>query len=228
MSINNATNVAWEIKIQSCSLVTIVLYRNDIHELAISLQQKLAQTPRFFHETPIILAFTDEAEAIEIDTLQKVFDILTRYKLKPIAFQGQEGWVEQLSQFFSIPLLNQGNWQAESVSSVVLTEPLRAGQQRFSQQDMICLSPIHSGAEVISQGHIHCYAPAHGRLLAGVNGNKHARLFCQNASMELVSICGVYLTRKQIPKHILGHPCVFYLENDEIAFQEMKKDMVYE
>ena len=64
VSINNATNVAWEIKIQSCSLVTIVLYRNDIHELAISLQQKLAQTPRFFHETPIILAFTDEAEAI--------------------------------------------------------------------------------------------------------------------------------------------------------------------
>jgi len=81
-----------------------------------------------------------------------------------------------------------------SRSSKVITQPVRSGQQIYAKdQDLIILSSVSTGAELLADGHIHVYGTLRGRALAGIQGDKTARIFCSNLQAEMVSIAGQYL-----------------------------------
>ena len=75
----------------------------------------------------------------------------------------------------------------------LITLPVRSGQQIYARgADLLVLAPVSHGAELLADGHIHVYAPLRGRALAGISGDKTARIFCQSLEAELVSIAGQY------------------------------------
>jgi septum site-determining protein MinC len=210
----------WDIKISPWSFVTLTLATDDISHLAISLQTKLAQAPGFFQHTPIILAFDENCDRIEMGDINQIIEIFQRYQLNILAFYGTMTWVRELAEFFHVPLLTKRTVSEEQKNTHLITEPLRAGQQCFFEGDIIALAPIHSGAEVISKGHIHCYHQAHGRLIAGVNGDKNVKIFSILGQPELISIAGTYITKNQHPDFdkSVEKRCYYGIKNDKLTF----------
>lgn len=211
---------AWDIKVSPWSFVTLNITSNDISNLALSLQTKLAQAPGFFQNAPIILAFDQGCEQIEIGSLNNIIDIFDRYQLNILAFYGTTSWAKDLAEFFKVPLLTKRLTKPDNPSTYIIDKPLRAGQQCFFEGDIIALAPIHSGAEVISKGHIHCYNYAKGRLIAGVNGDKSVKIFSAVGQPELISIAGIYMTQNQHPEYESNNErrCYYSIKNDRLTF----------
>lgn len=223
------TTVSWDIKIQQWPFVTLHIYTNNIEQLAFQLQQKLSQAPGFFKQTPLILSFDEEQFPLDLHIVERVLSVLERYQLKLIGCAGPISWVGELADFFNIPYLIDKNKPIQPlqdpIPSKYILEPLRAGQQFFSQSDVIAMAPVHSGAEIISQGAIHLYDKAQGRLVAGVNGLKTAKIFCKKLEAELLSIAGVFITRKNIPLEYIGKECVISLnQEDKIQIELLTKE----
>ena len=98
--------------------------------------------------------------------------------------------------------------------SLVITHPLRSGQQVYAQGgDVIVLAIVNVGAEVIADGNIHVYAPLRGRAIAGAKGNTRARIFTSALNAEILSIAGIYITADGgYSKNVDGKPAQVHLQ----------------
>lgn len=112
---------------------------------------------------------------------------------------------------------------ADSKPTVVISRPIRTGQQVYAQgADLIVLDMVSEGAEVIADGNIHVYAPLRGRALAGANGNRDARIFAQDMQAELVSIAGIYRSIEQdLPESLANKPTQIYLEENRLVMSAL-------
>lgn len=108
---------------------------------------------------------------------------------------------------------------ASSRPTKVITQPVRGGQQIYSEGDLILLAPVSAGAEVMASGHIHVYAPLRGRALAGVEGDTSARIFCREMSAELVAVAGHYRIADDLRGHAQwGLATQIFLHDDNLKF----------
>lgn len=108
-------------------------------------------------------------------------------------------------------------------ATVVITEPVRSGQRVFADRgDLIVMAPVSSGAELIAHGNIHIYGPLRGRALAGVNGDKSARIFCQSLEAELVAIAGLYRTSDDFDTSVRRGRVQAFLRDDTLCFEPLK------
>lgn len=108
-------------------------------------------------------------------------------------------------------------------ATVVITEPVRSGQRIFADAgDLVVLAPVSSGAELIAHGNIHIYGPLRGRALAGVNGDKSARIFCQSLEAELVAIAGLYRTSDDFDPTARRGRVQAFLRDDTLCFEPLK------
>ena len=93
-------------------------------------------------------------------------------------------------------------------------EPLRSGMVLSNDGDIILRSFVSDNAEVIASGNIHVYGEAKGRLIAGSDGDKSARIFVGKFNAELVSIGGLYRTMdEKLPANILHHSVMISLDS---------------
>ncbi len=107
--------------------------------------------------------------------------------------------------------------------SLLVTEPVRSGQRVFADRgDLVVLASVSSGAELIAHGNIHVYGPLRGRALAGVNGDRTARIFCQSLGAELIAIAGLYLTSEDFPATARGQRVQAFLEADALTIEPLK------
>ena len=58
-----------------------------------------------------------------------------------------------------------------------------------------------------------------GRALAGISGDKEARIFCQSLEAELVAIAGFYRLSDAI--EVQKGPCQIYLLDDHIQIEPL-------
>ena len=86
-----------------------------------------------------------------------------------------------------------------ATTATIVDKPLRSGQRIHAAGDLIVLGLVSHGAEIIAGGNIHVYAPLRGRALAGVHGDRDARIFCTCMEPELYSIAGFYRTVETEP-----------------------------
>jgi septum site-determining protein MinC len=98
----------------------------------------------------------------------------------------------------------------------VITTPIRGGQQIYAQGcDLVVISSVSSGAELLADGNIHVYGPMRGRALAGIKGDRKARIFCQQLGAELLSIAGQYKVSEDLRRDPLwGAPVQVSLSGD--------------
>lgn len=110
------------------------------------------------------------------------------------------------------------------VETTIHVQQIRSGQQlSVAKGDLIVVNSVNEGAELLVDGNIHIYGALRGRALAGIHGNRAARIFCQSLEAELVSIAGFYKMEEDIPAALHGKMVQIYLEADEIKIEALIK-----
>jgi septum site-determining protein MinC len=111
---------------------------------------------------------------------------------------------------------------ADSAGSLLLSQPLRAGQIVYAEnRDAIALAAVNTGAELIADGNVHCYGSLRGRALAGARGNDQARIYCQKLEAELISIAGVYVSADELPADKRGKAVQISLRDGSLVITEL-------
>lgn len=100
-------------------------------------------------------------------------------------------------------------------------QPVRSGQQIYAKGcDLVILNSVSAGAEIIADGHIHVYGKLRGRALAGVHGDKSARIFCSNLEAELISIAGYYRVIEEIEDRVKNQAVQIYLKDERVTIEK--------
>jgi len=98
-------------------------------------------------------------------------------------------------------------------TTLIVTEPVRSGRQVYAQGgDLVVMGPVSPGAELLADGNIHVYNALRGRALAGVGGDRQARVFAQSLEAELVSVAGFYRVSDDIEADLRGRAAQVWLQ----------------
>lgn len=208
--------------------------------LAVDLAAKVETAPAFFNNMPVVI----DLEQIQDSDIpfEELITILRNSGLFPVGIRnGSAGQQESaLSSGLgtltrrapptaarkaaaSAPRGQQAEESApQQAPSLLVTRPVRSGQQLYARdRDLIVVAPTSAGSELLSDGSIHIYGPLRGRALAGINGDKGARIFCQRLEAELVAIAGRYRTFDELNSELKGKPVQIWLEDDRLRFDTL-------
>jgi septum site-determining protein MinC len=112
--------------------------------------------------------------------------------------------------------------QRKEPSSLLLETPVRSGQSVFFPDgDVTVLGSVGSGAEIIAGGSIHIYGTLRGRAMAGMSGNRHARIFCSRIEAELLAIDGFYRTAEDLDATLHGQIVQAWLNGEVLMVAAM-------
>jgi septum site-determining protein MinC len=102
----------------------------------------------------------------------------------------------------------------------VVTHPVRSGQQVFAPSgDLVVLSSVNAGAEVLAAGNIHIYGSLRGRAMAGINGDKTARIYSMQCNPELVSVAGEYMVNELLDTTLINQSVIISNEDGSLKFE---------
>ena len=196
-----------------------------IVEWLAEIDATLARSPGYFVGKPIVL----DLAAVDLSS-SAIAHLVGSLNERSIRVLGIEGVEEERLAANMPPLLTGGRacviTRNEPVqkpepeakpkpTSLLLDSPVRSGQSIvFMEGDVTVLGSVGSGAEIVAGGSIHIYGTLRGRAMAGVNGNAHARIYCQRIEAELLAIDGYYQTAEEIDVALRSRPAQAWLEGD--------------
>jgi septum site-determining protein MinC len=227
---------AFKLKGRLYTLTVLQLFDIDGKIFSQQLAEVISQAPRLFEQTPVVLDCSELSDP-SIDLAQ--FDLyafcqtMRAAGLIPVAIQGGSKSLNGLAQSQGLAILSGSSTQDKPlanepvkvsqtplapIKSKLLTTPVRSGQQVVSKDgDLVITSSVSHGAELLADGNIHVYGALRGRALAGISGDKSARIFCQSLEAELVSIAGVYRLRDAIEP--IASPCQIFIQDEKIQIE---------
>ncbi len=210
-----------------------------------SLDSLMRQAPHFFVNAPLVLDL-EQATDLQVkgDFVKLVRELRAR-RLSPIAIQnasadqgiaafgaglitlqgGRDVPTERRGRAAeAAPAASEPEPESEpAAASLLITEPVRSGQRIFADRgDLIVNASVSSGAELVAHGSIHIYGPMRGRALAGVNGDKSARIFCQSLEAELIAIAGLYLTSDDLGPTVRKKRVQAFLRDQTLCVEPLK------
>ncbi|WP_058462707.1 septum site-determining protein MinC [Legionella adelaidensis] len=232
MTENVLKTQAFKLKGRLYTLTVISLLNADSFSFAQQLEEIVTQAPKLFANTPVVL----DCSAIKNDEfdLGLLCKIIRNQGLIPVGLQGANAKLEKLAHHFGLAILKASAAQDKKIiekrtepkinnstilKSKLLNTPVRSGQQVVSKTDLIINASVSPGAELLADGNIHVYGVLRGRALAGIAGDKQARIFCQSLDAELVSIAGFYRLSDAIEK--INGPCQVYIQDDRIQIERL-------
>lgn len=236
---------ASSVEIRSRVLIAVVLRITGIVEDALdgALESLMRQAPRFFENAPIVL---DLEHAVGLERTADFAEITRRLQARKLTLLGVQGWsAEQRMAAIDAGLVALQKTGDRSVDlrerrdgatlapenrkperkpgSLLILEPVRSGQVLFADGgDLVVVAPVSSGAELIAHGSIHVYGRMSGRALAGVNGDRSARIFCQNFDADLVAIAGLYRSSDDFGASMRGTRAQAFLEDDSLKIEPLR------
>ena len=218
------TRTSFDLKSTSLPVVAVVLKTTDAAVLGAELALRMADSPGFFDNDPVLIELAAVRALPEPRDFVALLALLRSHHTMPVAVRGgspeqmqaaQQVGLALAAEFNAPPLappepapmaqphaaLQDSPGEAEAPrpvpgsGTVVIDKPLRSGQQVYARgADLVVLAVVSFGAEVIADGNIHVYAPLRGRAMAGARGNTNARIFTTCMEPQLVSIAGIYRT----------------------------------
>lgn len=238
MTDNTLKSNAFKLKGRLYTLTVMQVLSTDLTLFKQDLDSTIVQAPRLFENTPVVL----DCSSIDGNTLdlQSFCQTMREKGLIPVAIQGGTPLLETLAKCQGIATVNASDSHTKiptvktkekmlehkerpskvSQKTKVVTLPIRSGQQVVSQGgDLVITAAVSHGAELLADGHIHVYGALRGRALAGISGDKTARIFCQSLEAELVSIAGFYRLRDSLSQHT--GPCQIFLQDDHIHIEPL-------
>lgn len=110
----------------------------------------------------------------------------------------------------------------QAPASLLIEEPVRSGQSiAFTEGDVTILGSVGSGAEILAGGSIHVYGTLRGQAMAGVTGNRRARIFCHRFEAELLAIGAYYKTADEIEASVRNGPAQAWLDGNTLKISTM-------
>lgn len=195
-------------------LSVLELTQNNVDSLDEDIKDLIKQAPKFFQNIPIVLDVYKmggtDLDLVKIRATLKENNLLLiglRGAQEPLKLKGISLGIPSVSKSrTNEPTIATRQIKKETVIQVaenkIWDKPIRSGQQIYAKDgDLIVLSSVSEGAEILADGNIHIYGTLRGRALAGVQGNKEARIFCQSLDAELISIAGIYTTKETYIKN---------------------------
>jgi septum site-determining protein MinC len=209
------------------------------------LRETIAQAPNFFLQAPIVLDFGDLDPEID---LRSFVARLRDLRLLAVGVEAASAEIQRGAISLGLPVFPSGRQQPvleprteskteatrpsieppgraeerEQRSSVLVTEPVRSGRQIYAARaDLVVVAPVSPGAEILADGHIHVYDTMRGRALAGLNGDRTARIFCRKLEAELVSIAGLYKVSEDIDRNYWKSSVQIYLNADRLCIDRL-------
>ena len=225
---------SFKLKGSRVTITILELYEYDYATFNDQLAETVRSAPDFFQQTPVILSLERCKDTGFIDFIE-LGELCREYGLVPVAIRG--GSEDQLlsANVAGLPHLPinaakppeapEAKKEPETVAAknLVITTPVRSGQQVYAKGgDLIIIAPVSPGAEVLADGNIHIYGPLRGRALAGVSGDKSARIFCQSLEAELISIAGNYKVNEDLQKGSWKKHAQASLEGDQLVVSAFK------
>lgn len=238
MPANSLNSNAFKLKGRLYTLTTMQLQVCDLQMLDNQLAKTIASAPKFFENTPVVIDCSDlTSPDFELTSL---FNILKRHHIIPVAVQGIPEHLAAEASRLGLAVMHassnldkplapaEDNKAAPETPPLTsglagnkhVMQPVRSGQQVVAKGgDLVVSAPVSPGAEVLADGNIHVYGPLRGRALAGISGNKDARIFCMSLEAELLSIAGSYCLSDAITPH--DGPCQIFLKDDHIHIEPL-------
>lgn len=233
MSVNLNNIQAFKLKGRFYTLTVLKFLQTDPQVFSQQLQETVSQAPKLFEKAPLVLDFSEVGN--QTFDLRSIYQMICEHGIIPVAIQGADPFHDTIAQSLGMAVLNASSAQDKSIqletesseaaspetaAAKLITAPVRSGQQVVAKNsDLIITAPVSHGAELLADGNIHVYGPLRGRALAGISGNKEARIFCQALSAELLSIAGYYRLSDAI--ETFDRPCQIFLKDDQIQIQAL-------
>ncbi|HBC56372.1 MAG TPA: septum site-determining protein MinC, partial [Gammaproteobacteria bacterium] len=121
----------------------------------------------------------------------------------------------------ALPAANDASITEASIRPTkIVNQRVRSGQQvTASGSDLIIVGAVSEGAELKADGNVHIYGNLRGRVQAGGQGNKDARIFCHELRAQFVSIAGVHAVSDSFPQELWGQAAQIYLSNGKLIVE---------
>ncbi len=225
---NSAT--AFELKGSLFTLTVMHLLQTDIDVFVEQLTRSTQKTPNLFKNMPLVIDLQKVNSADEELDFVSINDHLRTHGLIPVGIRNGSPRQNSAAQTAGFALLstpssktsktkssNESGAKTSITNTYLVNKPIRSGQQVYARDaNLVVLATVSHGAEILADGHIHVYGNLRGRALAGINGDKTARIFCHKLEAELISIAGFYKLNDSIPE-IEALSAQIYLEDDQIC-----------
>mgnify|MGYP000435040339 CR=1 FL=1 len=228
---------AFQLKGRLYTFTVIQLLSNDSYAFAQQLEETIAQAPLLFDGTPVVID-CQGMHAVAVD-FEAICAQLRNKNILPVAVQGVNAAQAAIAQCLGLAVLRSSSAQDKplsldadiasksikqgpptSVKARLYAQPVRSGQQIVAKGcDLIITSSVSHGAELLADGNIHVYGVLHGRALAGISGDKNARIFCHSLDAELVAIAGIYCLSDVMQAR--STPCQIYLQDERIIIDDL-------
>lgn len=232
----SSQEAVFELKAGNFTLPNLRLLSANLDALDEQLLARVQQVPGFFRNTPVVIDLSLVAEHDGDIDFALLVGLMRGYGMVPVAVQGGSAKHQEMAQFLELAVLSKskGRKSAEPVpvarkrpeakptSAKLIDRPVRSGQRVYAAgRDLIILASVSSGAEVIADGNIHIYGALRGRALAGVKGNRDARIFCQKLHAELVAVAGQYRVSEQLEASRLGGAAQVMLSANKLLIEKL-------
>lgn len=211
------------------AITILELEHNNLELLDHQLAAKVEKAPQFFGNTPLILTLEKlSPEERQVD-LAALLMLCYKHGLCTLGIRASHPEHLEAARRLHIPIIPPTTGAsgqskkaalpdeepAAAVTAVtppqtilnrparIVTQPVRGGQQIYTQGDLIVLAAVSPGAELLADGNIHVYAPLRGRALAGARGDANAHIFCKQLAAEMLSIAGCYKVAEDLRRQPL-------------------------
>ncbi len=216
----------FQLKADLVPMTVIKLNHVDLGQIQRQLLKTIEKAPKYFNHAPLVIDISDLDKQSDLN-LGSLIALLKEQQIVPVAIRGADKATAAFAEASGIATLKSLAEKSDKTSKTddkrcsptkIITKPIRAGTQVYAKAaDLIVLSSVNSGAECFADGSIHVYGALRGRALAGVSGDKNARIFCASLEAELVAIAGHYQTKEDIelPEQS-GSMVQVYLHKDKL------------
>jgi septum site-determining protein MinC len=232
-----------EIKGEMLMVNILYLYQSDMDAIQHALELKVAEAEQFFKGTSLVVDCSLLGEHVRQLDFSHLHELVATSGFTPIGLRSvhEDALPEVEKSDWSLirttgklsaktqntkATADQNDQQANKTSAApcveVIDKPLRSGQQVYApESDVVVLHQTGAGSEILAGGSVHIYGALRGRVLAGVNGDKTARIFCQALDAELVSIAGCYQLLDDTDTQLKGQPAMIRLENNKLVVEAL-------
>lgn len=223
--------------------MTLLEVKTDaIGNIAEELSARVAESPAFFNNNPLVLGFEQLKGGAQQFELTQLVAICRELGFIPAAIKGGNAELEKLALSIGLATLPKGKAKGSTTLEIeepkarpkksetapapipaappitqVIDTPVRSGQQIYAKGDLIIMSSVSAGAEILADGNIHIYGSLRGRALAGVQGDENARIFCQSQEAELIAIAGHYIVDEDLRGQHWKSPIQAFCANGKLV-----------
>lgn len=234
----------FELKSGQFTLPNLRLFHTNMDQFADELEKQVSMAPAFFENTPVVIDLSRLSEQSTDVDFALLVGLMRGHGMVPIGIRGGTPRQQELAEMMELAILSdQKTERPKSASSnnttdkktaanaplalkpqrsKIITRPVRSGQRIYAAGgDLIVTAQVSNGAEVISDGNIHVYGTLRGRALAGVKGNRDARIFCHNLQAELIAIAGQYRVNEALTEDDMNRPVQVSLSGKKLEIQPL-------